>query len=110
MCRTKEALVRHICLTYSNLNLFSDSRLKNSTIIRIFPLLMSMTGSIDIFFQNWVLSNINYGLEEVPFATSEKLTVDTGSLPLIDLVEVVSVLFFLIFIPYNMLILSYCCT
>ncbi|PAV89570.1 hypothetical protein WR25_01787 [Diploscapter pachys] len=36
---------------------------------------------------NWVLSNINYGLEEVPFATSEKLTVDTGSLPLIDLVE-----------------------
>ena len=36
MYRTKEALVRHICLTCSNLNLFSDSHLKNSTIILIF--------------------------------------------------------------------------
>ncbi|PAV73459.1 hypothetical protein WR25_26635 [Diploscapter pachys] len=36
---------------------------------------------------NWVLSKINYGLDAVPFATSEKLTVDTGSSSLIDLVK-----------------------
>ncbi|PAV59306.1 hypothetical protein WR25_13891 [Diploscapter pachys] len=36
---------------------------------------------------NWALSKINYGLTAVPFATSEKLTVDTGHSSLIDLIK-----------------------
>ena len=50
---------------------------------------------MDMCFQNWVLSEINYGLEEVPFATSEKLTVNTGGWYLIEIIQVVFVLFFL---------------
>ncbi|PAV85305.1 hypothetical protein WR25_13097 [Diploscapter pachys] len=44
-------------------------------------------GSMDISFQNWVLSKISYGLEDVPFATSEKLTVNTGHSSLIRIIK-----------------------
>ncbi|PAV65867.1 hypothetical protein WR25_09231 [Diploscapter pachys] len=36
---------------------------------------------------NWVLSKISYGLEDVPFATSEKLTVNTGHSSLIRIIQ-----------------------